>query len=362
MSLLRCPRAFVRPLCSGARVTGRSLGYPALRNALQTRDQHNRSTRDQRNRPTRDQRKMPEPGEILETIDPSKDATLTVDKKGNMVLEEKDEHGNTTNIRYYTKEQGAGGGPKVQILRPALATIALSFFVLSACSYFKAKEELKPVKRSFWPQMQSRFKEAPTPLEMAEQTWKQLDPVSKLGGAIIGACTSIHLVGVVLPTQWLYLWHTPASNQISTLFTSALVHAGPMHLGFNMWACYQFLPPVGYSRLFRGDTTHLMSFMFSAAAVTGWSQHVASSVFQRGIGRDIRGGGFSGVLFAILGAFCVEYPTHKLGIMFLPFSFEAQYFFPAVMLFDFIGMVRGYSFVNFGHGVCLTLHRYFGKH
>ena len=65
----------------------------------------------------------------------------------------------------------------------------------------------------------------------------------------------------------------------------------------------------------------------------------------------IRGGGASGALFGILGAFCMEYPTAQLGILFLPIHFEAQYFFPAVMLFDLVGVIRGYSFVNFGHAV-----------
>jgi rhomboid-like protein len=48
----------------------------------------------------------------------------------------------------------------------------------------------------------------------------------------------------------------------------------------------------------------------------------------------------------------MQYPNAGLGIILLPFHFEAQYVLPAIMLFDFVGMVRGYSFVNFGHAVC----------
>jgi rhomboid-like protein len=153
------------------------------------------------------------------------------------------------------------------------------------------------------------------------------------------------------------LWHVPARNVNYTNFTSMFVHSGPMHLAVNMYATYNFMLPVGYSRLFEGNAPHVGAFFLATGVLSGYAQHLTTMFTKnRRIIPEIfiRGGGASGALFGILGAFCMEYPTAQLGILFLPVHFEAQYFFPAVMLFDLVGVIRGYSFVNFGHAVSIT--------
>ncbi|CAI6342276.1 unnamed protein product [Periconia digitata] len=249
------------------------------------------------------------------------------------------------------------GGIKIRIIRPALFTLGLSITFVAAFAFFKAKQELKPVRRtlsSFLPQIPSRRTTAPGPIELVEDSWKQLSPLSKLSYGIIGFNSSIHLASYLFPKTWMSLWHIPSLNRNSTLLTSAFVHSGLFHLGFNMWACSNFVPAVGYSPLFRGDQPSICAFILSTALLTGFSQHVASAVFQRGTMKTVPCGGLSGALFALFGAYCMERPTAHVGIVFIPLELEAQYFLPSIMLFDLVGMVRGFQFVNLGHAAHLS--------
>ena len=50
----------------------------------------------------------------------------------------------------------------------------------------------------------------------------------------------------------------------------------------------------------------------------------------------------------------MQYPHAGLGILFVTVHFDAQYVLPAILLFDLVGIIRGYSFVNFGHAVGST--------
>jgi rhomboid-like protein len=112
--------------------------------------------------------------------------------------------------------------------------------------------------------------------------------------------------------------------------------------------------PVGYSHAFEGNPYHVLSFFLATGVLSGFAQHWSTLITpqRRPIPEIfIRCGGASGALLGILGVFCMQYPNAGLGIILLPFHFEAQYVLPAIMLFDFVGMVRGYSFVNFGHAV-----------
>jgi rhomboid-like protein len=128
------------------------------------------------------------------------------------------------------------------------------------------------------------------------------------------------------------------------------VHSGAFHLGFNMWACYNFLPPVSYSRLFEGSPYHTLSFFLSAGVLSGLGQHLSTSFARSVVHYAIPSGGASGALFGVFAAFCMQYPQAEVGIILLPFRFDAQSLLPCVMLFDFLGMVGLYN-LGLGHGV-----------
>jgi len=247
---------------------------------------------------------------------------------------------------------------RVRFLRPAIYALSLSTAIYVSLAYLEAKKELKPKGiKDYVPQWQLPRRTPPTPTEVVTRAWDELNPMAKLSCGLIGTNSAIHLTKYVVPQYWSMLWHMPARNVNYTLFTSTFVHGGPLHLGINMYAAYNFLPAVGYSSLFRGDTNHVISFYLAAGLLSGYAQHVAGAVFRQGRTippKFIPSGGASGALFAILAVFCTQYPTSGIGIMFVPYYADAQYVLPAIMLFDLVGMVRGYSFLSLGHAVCCT--------
>ena len=248
---------------------------------------------------------------------------------------------------------------RVKYLRPALWALVVSSGIYVGLAYLQAKSELKAQKARGWlegPQLQWKTptRGMPTPLEVATQYWADLNPIMKVGYGIIGVNTVVHASSFVMPRVWDMLWHTPARNVNYTQFTSMFVHSGALHFFVNMYALNNFLVPVGYSPLFEGSPYHTLSFFLSAGVLSGFAQHWSTLIAtqKRAIPEIfIRGGGASGALFGILGVFCTQYPTAGLGIIFIPVHFDAQYVLPAVMLFDLVGMIRGYSFVNLGHAV-----------
>jgi rhomboid-like protein len=250
---------------------------------------------------------------------------------------------------------------RVLLLRPAIFALSLSSAIYAFLSYRQANNELKPKGwQNPLPDLKPQQRTAPNPMEILKNSADTMDPMLKFGLGLVGANTAIHLLQYVAQKPWMMLWHLPVRNVNYTLLTSAFVHQGAVHFGCNMYGVLNFILPVGYAPTFHGDTNHVLSFYLATGILTGYAQHVASVFTTReGIPqRFIRGGGASGALFAMLGVYCASYPDTQLGIIFLP-KFDAQYFFPLVMLFDFVGMVRGYSFANFGHAVCLRQNTFF---
>jgi rhomboid-like protein len=232
---------------------------------------------------------------------------------------------------------------RVRYLRPAIWAILVSSGIFVGLSYLEARSELnaQPASAVGWlptPQWSIPRRTPPTPTEVV----------------IIGANSGIHLSSFLVPRTWDTLWHLPIRNVNYTQFTSMFVHSGALHFFVNMYFLNNFMKPVGYSRLFEGSPYHTLSFFLSAGVLSGFAQHWSTliPIQKRPIPEIfIRCGGASGALFGILGVFCMQYPHAGLGILFVPVHFEAQHVLPAIMLFDFIGMIRGYSFVNFGHAV-----------
>ncbi|OAG09720.1 uncharacterized protein CC84DRAFT_1137600 [Paraphaeosphaeria sporulosa] len=261
---------------------------------------------------------------------------------------------------------GGGEIPKVKIrfLAPTIWAITVSTGIYVSLAYFTAKSELESKSPYSLFRGNSRGSSysistpngPPTPTEVVTRAWRNADPMSKLSWGLIGVNGAVHLSSLVAPRVWQHLWHIPATNRHYTLFTSTFVHSGLMHLGVNLYALYNFLPATGYSSLFRGDTNHMLSFFLSTGVLSGLAQHFASMIFRQGraYAPFISSGGASGALFAVFGAFCMEYPTQGVGIILIPYYMEAQYFLPIVMAFDLVGMIRGYSFVQFGHAAHLS--------
>ena len=266
----------------------------------------------------------------------------------------------------HTAENVTPESPKrVRYLRPALWALSVSCGIFYGLAYLEAKRELKtkPTSSGGWfqaPQWNTIQRGPPTPTEVITGAWTGLDPISRVTYGLIGANSGVHLSSFLVPKAWDALWHTPARNVNYTQFTSMFVHAGALHFFVNMYFLNNFMAPVGYSRLFEGSPYHTLSFFLSAGVLSGFAQHWQTwstriPFHQRPIPEIfIKSGGASGALFGILGVFCMQYPNAGIGILFIPVHFDAQYVLPAILLFDLVGIIRGYSFVNFGHAVSST--------
>jgi rhomboid-like protein len=346
MSLLQCSKSLFRP--SGLFQRPSIACYGRLRCTIlrrcadfQTRHEHNRPS----------QRKARDLGRF----------------EGHQIVEPWDDE-EAKKLEQYTeqdKKDGRGyqhGGEEppwfnhpVNFLGPAAFALFASFAIYTSFAVLEAKRELAPERlQDYIPQWQPARRTPPTPSEVVTRAWNELNPMAQLTGGLIATNSAVHLTKFVAPRFWTQLWHVPANGRIHSLFTSMFVHGGPMHLGINMYAAWNFLPAVGYSKAFRGDIYHMSSFYLAAGLLSGYAQHVASAVFRQGHVMPPRwtpSGGASGALFAVLGVFCTQYPTQGVGIIFVPYYMDAQYVLPAVMLFDFVGMVRGYKFANLGHAV-----------
>jgi rhomboid-like protein len=342
MSLFRISRLSLA--CSTIRV-------PIYRNShrlsrfsgcIQTRAQHNRPSQRHLRQPQQPQAANSRAGSLNENLNQRQHQRNS--QQNEQIWEQAIEDGSW--VRFV----------KVKYTRPAIWALVVSGGIFVGLAYFQAKEELKPRKSTSMfepPQWNLSKRTAPTPTEVAIGWWKDQTPISRLSAGIIATNVAIHGTSFIVPKMWDRLWHLPMRNVNYTQFTSMFVHSGILHLFVNMYFINNFMLPVGYSHVFQGSPYHTLSFFLSAGVISGFAQHLATLLPQRRSIPEIaiRSGGASGALFGILSIFCLQYPHAQLGILFLPFNFEAQYMLPAVMLFDFVGMVRGFSFVNFGHAV-----------
>ncbi|KAF2467715.1 uncharacterized protein BDR25DRAFT_266711 [Lindgomyces ingoldianus] len=242
---------------------------------------------------------------------------------------------------------------RVRYLRPALWAVAASSGIYALFAYWEAKSEVEEASQRFRIRVPQFSSPQPAgPAQTISQAWNDLDSISRLSYGIIAVNGLVHLTRYIDPNYWNSLWHTPALNHNYTLLTHMFVHSGPAHLLFNMYACYNFLRPVARSQLFEGSSYHTLSFFLSAGILSGYAQHWSTIFASRARvipQAFIPCGGASGAIFAIFSTFCMQYPDSGIGIILLPFSFEAQYFLPCIMAFDLYGMVFGFKSINWGH-------------
>lgn len=245
----------------------------------------------------------------------------------------------------------------IKYLRPGLFVIAFSFGVFSLLAFLQARQEVKPKSSSLWGTDHIQRKRTTGPVEVITRALEEFDPVSKLTIGIIGVNAAVHLGSLIFPRAWATLVHIPQFTSAVgrftdhgytfrpvsyTLLTSNFAHWGMLHFLFNMYACYNFVPKVGESRLFEGSAYHTLAFFLSSGVVSVYAQHLASRS---------PGAGASGALFAIFGAFCMQYPDAQIGFFPIPVSLSASTFLPCAMLFDVLGMVFARNYSKLGHAV-----------
>jgi membrane associated rhomboid family serine protease len=122
------------------------------------------------------------------------------------------------------------------------------------------------------------------------------------------------------------------------IITHMFMHGGIIHLIFNMLGLIYISDVV--EKKFK--TSKFLLIYFGAGVI---SYFVQSSFFGGGMV------GASGCIYGTFGAFIVLFPYELMGIMFLPFQFEAKkLFFGLIAIETFLGLLQLFTPYNDGIG------------
>ena len=174
----------------------------------------------------------------------------------------------------------------------------------------------------------------------------------KLKWAAMGLNSGLFALGTLSSRVAYQLCHIPALSRNYTLLTSTFGHVGLLHLMMNMYGLYNFMPPVANSRTFEGSGSHLAAFYLSSGVVASLAYHMSAGWPSPAL-RFSPGLGASGVVYAFLGAFGLQYPEAHVGIILLPFSFPARDALVGLVAFEAYGLFRGYKRLHFAHAAHL---------
>ena len=176
----------------------------------------------------------------------------------------------------------------------------------------------------------------------------------KLLWSTIGLNCGLYVLSNMSPQVSIFLSHTPIISPNYTLLTSCFGHVGMFHLGFNMYALYNFGLPTATSKTFENSSSHLAAFYLSAGVLSSLAHHLSSAWPQPKL-RTIPGKGASGAIFALVGAFAMQYPDAKIGVLFLPFTYiAAQQALALLAAFEAYGLFVGFKTLPFAHGAHLA--------
>lgn len=118
----------------------------------------------------------------------------------------------------------------------------------------------------------------------------------------------------------------------------AFVHHDFAHLMLNMYALY----------LFSQMLLHIMSVwkwlvLYLLGILAGAVCQMATYFVNADAGVVYHVAGASAGVFAMMAAFAVRFPNLTLGLLFLPFEFRAKYFVAAVVGYELVAQLTGWS-------------------
>jgi membrane associated rhomboid family serine protease len=186
--------------------------------------------------------------------------------------------------------------------------------------------------------------------------------------------------GMVLP-QFSYLVEAyyPGSQEFLPiqLIGHMFMHGGLMHLFFNMFMLYmfgtvleQFWGPKFFLffYLVAGFGAITLHFVVKYISLQFLVDDIPPEMYQtvyeegRGVltqGRNYQGilgilnvpaVGASGAVYGLLAGFGLQFPRHKLMLIFPPIPIEARIFIPILIIFEFVaGMHGGDNIAHFAH-------------
>lgn len=183
--------------------------------------------------------------------------------------------------------------------------------------------------------------------------------------------------------EWFALYF-PKSDMFQPwqVVTHMFMHAGFMHIFFNMFALWMFGSPVEYqlgskkflfiyisaglgavlfqlgyyyfhyfplesqlisSGLTRGEIVQMMNTNESISNITNNQLAMLKEIFPIYHASMV---GASGCIMGVLAAFGMMNPDAKLMMIFLPIPIKAKYFIPGIIILDLISALSGQSFFS----------------
>ncbi|KAJ7765407.1 hypothetical protein DFH07DRAFT_938876 [Mycena maculata] len=164
--------------------------------------------------------------------------------------------------------------------------------------------------------------------------------------------------------------HRPMSGRSLTLLTSVFSHEGLMHFVFNAMALTSFGYAAGEyldkqqangpsKRLESNSAYHFLAFFVSAGLFASLASHVVRvnaynrvvSQLSTGARTNLRPNligslGASGAVYAAVTLSALAYPEAKVTLIFLPFPMPIQYGVGGLIMFDVIGLLRGWRVLD----------------
>ena len=274
----------------------------------------------------------------------------------------------------------SGQMPKIRYIGPTIWTLAAaSTFYLGFAAYdvYRDAQNVKKRRRLSsspvtWEDLHAGkstallremfSRQARDPLSLDElrspaavvKYWNQLLDPEKLIWGVMGLNTGLFALGSLSSRVAASLYHVPAWSRNYTFLTSTFGHVGIFHLALNMYGLYNFGPPVAMSKSFEGNGSHLAAFYLSSGVMTSLAYHMSAGWPSPRL-RMTPGLGASGAVLALVGAFAMEYPENRIGIIFLPFTFiPAQDALAALALFETYGLFIGIKSLPFAHAAHLA--------
>ncbi|KAJ9156631.1 Rhomboid-domain-containing protein [Pleurostoma richardsiae] len=273
----------------------------------------------------------------------------------------------TTYTEYY-------GLPPLRVLGPTLWCIAAAGTVYLGCAGWEVYRDAKLAKEHrygtgsqlTYDQIETaralyRVQQRHSEHAAAESSgWRlgDLPEADKFVAGTMGLNTAIFAATRAFPSiSWRFA-HVPAGPTNYTLFTSMFGHASLFHLGFNMYALYNFGPSVARSRTFQGSGSHLAAFYLSTGIFASLAHHLTSKFASPRVFPPafvVPGLGASGAIFGIVSAWAMSYPNGLIGLAFIPgFSLPAQQALLWYSLFETYGLLVGVKMFRFAHAAHLA--------
>jgi rhomboid-like protein len=260
------------------------------------------------------------------------------------------------------------GLPPVRVLGPTLWVFSVASTIYLGCAAYEVHQNIQETKK------RTRGREGPLTFKDIEvarinaairHPYSSTDPVSlsnltsaqKMIISIMGANVGIFATSRLIPGALGTVMHVPAGNWNFTLLSSMFGHGGLMHLGFNMYALLNFGQDAASSPTFASSGPHLTAFYLSSGLVASLAHHL-TCIWPNPTHRLVPALGASGAIMAILGAWAMNYPDARIGVILIPGSMPAKEALWVLIAFEswglFVGYRGGLSFLSFAHAAHLA--------